>query len=186
MAGRRSWEQSVADLFEDLEQQAEALAQAERAAEVADRARAEYRGVGLVERLRASLGRPVRLRIRGVGTLAGVVRRTASDGLLLADPTAARGGEWLIPLTAVEEVAGASDAAVAPDAWGVVARLGWAASVRRLAEDQEPCVLVRVDGSAVATTLHRVGADFVEHRPHDRPDDPLLTATAAIAAIRSD
>ena len=53
------------ELFDDLEQQAEGLALAERDARVAERCRAEYAEVDLVARLHASVGTPVQVEVRG-------------------------------------------------------------------------------------------------------------------------
>lgn len=174
-------------LFEDLEQQAEALELAEREAEVADRAHTEYRAVGLVERLQASVGARVRLEVTGPGTVAGRLTRVGADCAFVTEESdALRARSWVVALAHVTEVAGAVAGAVAPDAWPVTARLGWAAALRRIAEDQQPCVLVRTDARVVATRFTRVGADFVEHLPDTSPDrTTLLTPLAAIAAVRS-
>ncbi len=171
-------------LFEDLEQQAEALELAERAAEVADRARAEYRDVRLVERLQASVGRSVRLEVTGCGTVAGELDRVGPDCVFVVEAGGIR--HWVLALAHVVAVAGAAADAMATDAWPVTARLGWGAALRRLAEDQVACVLVRTDGRAIPTRLLRVGADFVEHRPEADPGaDPALTPLAALAAVRT-
>ena len=50
------WEEELFAVLDDLEQQAEALYDAERAAELADRSRAEYGAVTLASRLMASVG----------------------------------------------------------------------------------------------------------------------------------
>ena len=61
------WEEHLFALFDDLEQQAEALYDAERDVELADRSRAEYHHVSLASRLMASLDREVVLDLLGGG-----------------------------------------------------------------------------------------------------------------------
>src|ERR1700710_988481 len=60
-------------MFADLEGQAEALATAERAAEVETHTRGEVGRLTLIDRLRAALDTPLRLRISGGGAGAGRV-----------------------------------------------------------------------------------------------------------------
>ena len=50
------WEERLLDLFDDLEQQADGIALAERDALVAEQSRAEYAAVTLADRLHASVG----------------------------------------------------------------------------------------------------------------------------------
>lgn len=172
----------VLDLLEDLEQQAEALARSERQAEVADRVRAEYRTVTLAERLHAAVGTRLRLGVGGVGRLSGVLRRSAADWSLLEDDA---GREWLVPHRAVTGIVGAADSAVAQDAWSVLARLGWGAALRGLAEDDRGCVLHLADGSRVRARLLRVGADFLEHLPEETPTaHGVLVPFAAVSAVQ--
>lgn len=172
----------VLDLLEDLEQQADALERSERQAEVADRVRAEYRTVTLAERLHATVGSRLRLTVSGVGPLTGVVRRSAADWSLLEDDL---GGEWLVTHRAITTLEGAADTAVAQDAWSVLARLGWGAALRGLAEDEGRCVLHLADGARARTRLLRVGADFVEHLPEDAPPARVaLVPFGALAAVQ--
>lgn len=171
-------------VFEDLEQQAEALELTERAWEVAERAAAEYRDVALAERLQASLGTGLRVEVTGAGPLVGTLARVGADCLVL-DEEGGRPWRWLVALAHVVEVAGARPDAVARDAWPLTARLGWGAALRRLAEEEQPCVLVRTDGRSQPTRLVRVGADFVEHLPDAGAGAVVLTPFAMLSAVRS-
>lgn len=172
----------VLDLLEDLEQQAEALDRSERDAEVDDRVRAEYRTVTLAERLHATVGSRVRLDVHGIGRLSGLLRRSAAEWSLLEDDA---GQEWLVPHRAVAGVDGAAGGAVAQDAWSVLARLGWGAALRGVAEDDRPCQLHLGDGTRVRARLVRVGADFLEHLPDDAPaGSGVLVPFSALAAVQ--
>src|SRR5205085_1551605 len=77
------WDEQLFAFLDDLEQQAQALYDADRESELADRARSEYAAVSLVSRLMASLDRAVVLDVRGVGPVAGRLRRTGPDWCLV-------------------------------------------------------------------------------------------------------
>ena len=68
-----AWEEELFAVLDDLEQQAEALYDAERGLELADRSRSEYQQVTLASRLMASVGSEVVLDVRGVGAVGGVL-----------------------------------------------------------------------------------------------------------------
>ena len=78
------WEEHLFALFDDLEQQAEALYDAEREVEL-DRSRAEYHHVSLASRLMASLDREVVLDLLGGATVAGTWSGSARAGAWSAD-----------------------------------------------------------------------------------------------------
>lgn len=153
-----SWERHFFELFDDLESQAEGMFQAERAAEVADRSRAEYGTITLASRLMASLDAEVVLRVQGIGVLQGTLRRVAADWCLLV----AGMQEWVVRLAAVDQVRGASDRSVPEAAWSPVAKLGFGSVLRHLSEGHASCLLVLVDGTRHETHIQRVGHDFVE------------------------
>ena len=173
------WEERLLDLFDDLEQQADGLALAERDALVTEQSRAEYAEVDLAARLAASVGARVRLDVRGVGGLDGVLRRTG-DGWLVLD---AGGRAWVVVLTAVRRARGLSDGAVDAAARPLTTRLGLASALRGLAEARWETVLHGPDGQVSRVFLGRVGRDFMEVRTPDGPVE--LVPFTAIAALSS-
>lgn len=172
------WEERLFTLFDDLEQQAEAAFAVERDLEVADRLQAEYARIGVATRLMASVGRTVRLRVTGVGSVEGELRRVA-DGWCLVAGTA---GEWLVRTAAIQSAAGLSSRSVPEAAWPVTSRLGIGSALRGLAEDGQSCRLVTSDGGSHDVRLGRVGADFVEGYVGDA-GDLVVVWFAALAAV---
>lgn len=155
------WEEELFALFDDLEGQAEALYDAERDPELADRSRAEYQQVTLASRLMASVDREVVLDVLGVGAVSGVLERVAAGWCLVAGGGPAA-PDWIVALPAVSRASGASDRAVPEVAWSPLTRLSLGSAMRRLAASGERCVLHLVDGSRHDGTLRRVGSDFAE------------------------
>lgn len=173
-----AWEEQVFSLLEDLEQQAEALYDAERGPELADRVRAEYATVTLASRLAASAGSKVELDVQGVGRLAGQLDRVAAGWVSLE----VAGTEWVVRTAAVVEVRGASERALPEVAWSPLGRLGVGSALRRLADAGEPCWWHRLDGVRVEGVPVRVGADFVELRT-GQEGRAVLVALDALAAV---
>ncbi|GAA4676425.1 hypothetical protein [Nocardioides nanhaiensis] len=178
-----AWEEQLFALFEDLEQQAEALADAARAPDLLDRGRAEYQQVSLASRLVASLELPLLLEVEGVGPLRGRLERVGTGWCLLSgDGGSAQ--DWIVSLAAVTGATGVSERSVPEVAWSPLTRLTLGSALRRLAEAGERCVLHRRDGSRLEGVLRRVGADFAELR---EPSGRLvLVAFAAIAAAQGE
>jgi len=174
-----AWEEELFALFEDLEQQAEALADAARAPDLADRGRAEYQQVSLASRLMASAGAELLLEVQGVGPLRGRLERVGTGWCLLGgDGGAAQ--DWIVALAALTGVVGASERSVPEVAWSPLTRLTLGSALRRLAEAGERCVLHRRDGSRLEGVVRRVGADFAELRePSGRLVLVPFTALAA-------
>jgi hypothetical protein len=173
-----AWEEQVFALLEDLEQQAEALYDAERAPELADRVRAEYAAVTLASRLAASRGAEVEVEVQGVGRLLGHLERVAAGWLALE----VAGTDWVVRTAAVVEVRGASQRALPEVAWSPVDRLGVGSALRRLADAGDSCWWHRLDGSRAEGVPARVGADFVELRS-GREGRASLVALDALAAV---
>ncbi|QZY30033.1 hypothetical protein [Nocardioides coralli] len=173
------WDERLFAVLDDLEQQAEALYDAEREAELADRSRAEYGAVTVAARLMASTDRDLTLHVAGIGTVTGTLRRVARGWLLLDAPS----GHWVVPLAGIVSVTGASDRAVPEVAWSALTRLGLGSALRRLSEAGEQCLVHRVDGSRREALLRRVGQDFVEVEP--RPGCVELVPFTALAAVQS-
>ncbi len=177
-----TWEEELFAVLDDLEQQAEALYDVERSAELADRSRAEYQQVTLASRLMASLATPVRLEVVGVGVVTGTLDRVGTGWCLLAG----HGQDWVIRLEAVAAVHGASDRSLPEVAWSPIAGLGLGSALRRIADAGERCVVHTIDGTAHDVLLRRVGADFVEAVAGEVGEDrTLLVAFASLAAVQS-
>jgi hypothetical protein len=153
-----AWEDELFALFDDLEQQAAAAYDAERAVDLADRSRAEYASVTLASRLMASVAGPVVAEVLGVGAVSGTLRRVGEGWLLVGGP----GQDWVLPLAAVAAVRGASDRSVPELAWSPVTRLGLGSALRRVADAGDRCVVHLVDGGRHEGEVRRVGRDFVE------------------------
>jgi hypothetical protein len=175
-----AWEQELFDYLDDLEGQAAAQYAAERAPELAERSRAEYRSVTLATRLMASVGHDVTLELAGPGALSGRLVRVATGWCLLRGA----GQDWVVRLAALSAVHGASDRAVPELAWPPVAALGLAAALRRVADAGEPCSVHLTDGRRHDGVLHRVGADFVELATGET-GRVLLVALDHVAAVQS-
>ena len=176
-------------LFEDLEAQAEQADQAMLDAEVADRTRREIARVRLADRLRASIGTSIVIRVAGFGSLPGVVEAVGPDWILATERA---GTEVLVPLRAVIGVAGLGSRAAVPGSEGVVqARLGLGYALRRIARDRSPVVVTLADGSTALGVVDRVGADaFDLAEPGTAPNHPSARQSVntvpfeAVSAVR--
>ena len=177
-----TWEEDLFGYLDDLEQQAEALYDAERAPELADRSRAEYQQVPLAARLMASLGHDLTLHVTGLGGVTGRLERVATGWRLISSGDL----EWIVSLAAVSVVDGASERAVPEVAWSPVARLGLGSALRRLADAGERCIVHRIDGPRHDGIVRRVGQDFVElDEGADGGSRLSLLAFASVAAVQS-
>jgi hypothetical protein len=174
-----SWEHDLFALFDDLEGQAAAAWEADREAELADRARTEYGAVTLASRLMASRGNEVALDLPQVGRVEGRLSRVGEEWCLLSGARQ----DWIVPLAAVSAVRGASDRSVPDVAWSPIDRLGLRAALRRLADSGARCLLHLADGARHEAYVHRVGADFLEAR--DSADGELLVPYAGLVAVQS-
>jgi hypothetical protein len=175
-----AWDEELFSVLDDLEQQAEALYDAERGIDLADRSRAEYQQVTLASRLMASVGSALVLDVRGVGAVTGTLERAGTGWCLVSGS----GQDWIVPLAAVLAVRGASERSSPEVAWSPVARLGLGSALRRLADAGERSVLHLVDGHLLDGTVRRVGADFVEAvtGEHGRA---VLVPFEALGAVQS-
>ncbi len=153
-----AWEEDLFGVLDDLEGQAEALYDAERRLELADRSRAEYVFVTLGSRLLASLDATVTLRVAGLGSVSGVLVRVGDGWCLVASGEQ----EWVLPWSALLRVDGASERSVPEVAWPAVARLRIGSALRRIADAGEECRVTDTSGASYDGRLGRVGADFVE------------------------
>lgn len=178
------------ELFEDLEAQLQAAEAAELQSEVAERTRTEQARTATVDRVRAAAAAPLSVAVPGHGVLRGAVADAGVDWLLL---TEAGGREALVPLAAVLWVGGLPRDVRPADPGDRVGRaldLRWA--LRGLARDRSAVLVGLVDGTTVAGTLDRVGADHVEVAEH-APGEPRravavrgvrLVPLTAVALVR--
>jgi hypothetical protein len=162
------WEEMLLDLFEDLEQQAEGLALADRDVELTELSRAEYAHVGLAARWHASLGRTVTLDVQGIGPLRGDLARAGRDWCLLSVPDRAAdlpprpGREWIVRAAAVLRWRGLSERGLDEAQRSLSARLGIGSALRGVAASRSALVVHLVDGAVLRGRLGRVGSDFAE------------------------
>ncbi|WP_416956533.1 hypothetical protein ACNKF0_05750 [Nocardioides sp. T5] len=174
-----SWEHDLFALLDDLEGQAAAAWEADREAELADRARTEYATVTLASRLMASRGHDVSLDLPRLGRVEGRLARVGEEWCLLSGTRQ----EWVVPLRAVTGVRGASERSVPELAWSPVDRLGLRAALRRLADAEARCLLHLADGTRHEAYVVRVGADFLEGRAAS--GEVFLVPYAALVAVQS-
>ena len=174
-----SWEHDLFALLDDLEGQAAAAWEADREAELADRARTEYGAVTLASRLMASRGRDVGLDLPHLGRLEGRLARVGEEWCLLR----AAEQDWIIPLRAVTGVRGTSERSVPEVAWSPVDRLGLRAALRRVADARARCLVHLADGTRHEAYVERVGADFMECR--DTAGGVVLAPYAGLVAVQS-
>jgi hypothetical protein len=166
------WERLFADLDAVLAEEE----RAELAAEVADRTRAEFGRIRLVDRFRGAVGAHVGLRLAAGAQADGIVREVGADWLLLAGgppfgaAEAAR-ADVLVPLHAVRAVAGLGRWSAEPGSEGrVAARLDLPYVLRRLTRDRAAVSVTLTSGDVLTGTCDRVGADFVELAEHSPGD----------------
>jgi hypothetical protein len=174
-----SWEHDLFALFDDLEGQAAAAWEADREAELADRARTEYGTVTLASRLMASRGLDVSFDLAHLGRIEGRLARVGEEWCLLSGT----GQDWVVPLRAVAGVRGASERSIPEVAWSPIDRLGLRAALRRLADAGARCLLHVADGTRHEAYVLRVGADFLECR--DTAGGTLLVPYAGLVAVQS-
>jgi hypothetical protein len=173
------WDERLFAFLDDLEQQAEALYDDERAGELADRSRSEYSAVTLASRLMASVDSEVTLDLLGPGSVRGLLQRVGHDWCLLHGAAQ----DWVVRLAAVLAVEGGSPRSVPEVAWSPVSRLGLGSALRRVADAGQPCRVHATDGTVRDGVLTRVGADFVEATTGE--GRTALLALAAVAAVQS-
>jgi hypothetical protein len=174
-----AWEEELFALFDDLEHQAAAIYDAERAVELADRSRAEYASVTLASRFMASLGCPVVIDTLGAGPLTGTLRRVGDGWCLLSGG----GQDWIVRLAAVTALHDPSARSVPELAWSPVTKLGLGSALRRLADAGDRCVVHQVDGERHDGLVLRVGQDFAELELSG--GRVVLVAFGAMAAVQS-
>ena len=164
-------------LFDDLEAQAEAAERTELDAEVRDRTRREGGLLRTADRCRAAIGGLVVLTVHGPGVVRGRLLDAGADWLLLEEPA---GHDALVPLAAVLAVGGLTRRAE-PAEGELAARLDLRWALRGLTRDRAVLQVVLRDGTALAGTLDRVAADYVDLAEHPQGE---LRRAGAVSGVR--
>jgi small nuclear ribonucleoprotein (snRNP)-like protein len=176
-------------LFADLELQAHRAARAGLDAELPDRTRSARADVTFADRLRASVGGAVTLRLRGGLALEGVLREVSAEWLLLLPEGTSTSA--LVPCAAVLGAHGVSGHAV-PAGSAVADRYSLRSVLRGVARDRSPVRVWLTDGGVVEGTLDHVGHDHVDLAVHHL-DEPrraasvrrtLVLLTSSLAVVR--
>jgi len=171
-------------LFADLSGQLAAAEAVDQSAEVRDRARRELARIPLAARLAAAVGSQVEFGVTGAGQLAGEVRRSGPDWVLLYVPPAR---EVLIPLAAIGWLR-ALPVAARTETSPVDARWTLAYVLREIARDRAGLAIRLRDGDGRTGTIDRVGADHIDLAEHPadvarRPTQVRSVATIPFAAL---
>lgn len=143
-------------LFDDLQGRLEAAERDEVDEQIADLVEAEAAAMGTVDRLRAAVGRKLRVALPTGRTLEGVLVDCGVDWLLLASA----GRQVLVPLAAVRWVVGLAGSA--PEPGVVTSKLGLAHALRALARERVDIVVEVTGGSVVRGVAGRVGRDHLD------------------------
>lgn len=174
-------------LFADLAGQLEAVDTIEREAVVSDLTRAEWATLTLADRLRAVVGSPVAVTLRGGQEVHGQVREVHDDWLLLVSA----GREILVPTSAAEVWRGLGARAAPVPASRVRVPTTLARALREVARDRG-IVSIGTTERAYVGRINRVGRDHVDLVPardgdRGRPvaDEVVVIALDAITCVSS-
>jgi hypothetical protein len=175
-------------LFADLAAEIDAEADADRRGEVAERTRAEFGRLRLIDRLRpllASIDRPIRIALP-CEIVSGSILALGADWVLLS-PAVSGSAELLVPLASVQWIDGLGPASAEPGWEGAVgARLGLRVALRRIARDRSVVGIRLMGGQDHHGRLARVAADHLalELVGDARPAAELAIPLTAIAYLR--
>lgn len=165
-------------LFDDLEGQFGAAQAAELSAEVAERSRREAALLQLVDRLRAAVGAELAVHLPGGAVVRGRLVDCGCDWLLLEEAGAR---DVLVALASVIGVTGAGRTTSPGEGGAVAKRLDLRWALRALARSRSGVTLGLTDGSLVAGTLDRVGADHLDLAEHSAGE---ARRAAAVRQVR--
>jgi hypothetical protein len=177
-------------LFADLEAQAEALATAERDAEVDELVRLEASRLRLLDRLRPAVGAVIKLRCLGGLVVSGNLSRVGADWLLVDE---GGGREAIVATSALVSIAGQGRLSGSADSQ-LEAKLGIGHALRGVARDRSVLRACLTDASVIDGTVDRVGLDFVEIAEHAAGEprrrgevrQVLLVPISSLAVLRRD
>jgi hypothetical protein len=172
------------ELFADLEAHVVSMERADDAGEIAERTRGEVAQVLLLNRLRANVACRLTVWVEGAGELTGQLQRVGADWFLLASTD-----EVIVSVAALLGVVNLPAAAVSSGGVDVVgSRIRLTSVLRAVAKDRSAVRIVLRQGTAVAGTVERVGADFVDVAVHDldqapRADQVRSRVTISLASV---
>jgi hypothetical protein len=113
--------------------------------------------------------------------VSGRLARVGEDWLLLVDGPA----EWILRHQGIATLAGLSNRADSEETWSVMDRLTLRTVLRRLSNENEPCLVHFLDGQQVDGPIGRVGRDFFElHVGEGRDRRAQVVPVAAVAALQ--
>lgn len=168
-------------LFDDLEAQMEAHDAAQFDAEVSERVRYEVGRLRLVDRLRPAVGHEIDVTCLGAGRLRGRLDRVGADCLLVEESPSRM---TLVAASAIVSITGLGHLSSQPGSEGRVgSRLGLRHALRGVVRDRSTAQVLLIDGSVVAGTLDRVGADFVEVAEHPLDEPRRMAAVLRVRTI---
>lgn len=168
-------------LFDDLEAQFDALADAELRAELADRERVAVGAVTLTARLAGAVGEYIRIRTVSGVVQSGRLQRVGPDWLLL-EPSV---DQQILVNARVLTVIEGLDRRTGTAPTGVALRLDLRHMIRGLARDRSPVTVTLVGEGAVEVTgtFDRVGADFAELAQHAAWEPRRAAAVRSVATV---
>ncbi|WP_405472266.1 hypothetical protein [Paenarthrobacter ilicis] len=179
-------------LFDDLQAQYSAELALLRESEVTERARIEFGGIELSDRLRGAVGGRVTILLSNGELVRGRMDSVGSDWFVVSDDSR----QWLIPQRSVVSCQGLGRS-VLKESSQVRRTLGIASVLRALARDRSALEVFLTAGSGDAHRLHgvmdRVGQDYIdfavvprgEARRSGNVSSVMTIPVAAIVAFRS-
>lgn len=148
-------------LFEDMEAQLAEAATLAFESEVSERSRADVGLVGLIDRLRGSLGGGVGVHLVSGSTFTGTLSHVGAESLVVDEVA----HQVLIPFAAVAHYSGIGRIALGEPS-AVRTRVGLASALRGLARDRAPLTVLLAKGESgeqrIPGVIDRVGRDFID------------------------